>query len=485
MTQRMIQSMEILQLAQQQLEQRIDQELEQNPVLELEFTAESEEPEGEIADTSTPGEHEQELRFGEEGTDCDEFSLAEEFARNYDDTIDEAPIRSQNWLEDQQAYIADTFANIAEPAETLQSHLERQLDWLDISESVRTAALWIIHNLEPSGYFTLSLEEWPTGVDPDIEDEGDIFSLTQADFEDALAIIQRFEPVGVGAKDLRECLLLQIDLASPHAEVLRQMITSCLGDISANRLPGVAKKIGYSLEAVQGAVAELRQFNPRPGAMFGARSAAVVIPDIFVEKTESGQYAVRIEHGRTPQLRISDYYKGLMANKNTDKETKAYIQTKVGSARWLIGAIEQRRETLLKISQAVVDKQVDFFDKGLLGLKPLKMQQIADIVGMHVTTVSRACEDKWISSPRGVFPLRQFFVGGLQTSDGGENVANDVVRLKLQELIAKEDKKEPLSDDALVKMLEEEGIQVARRTIVKYRQILGIPNSRGRKQWEV
>jgi RNA polymerase sigma-54 factor len=231
-------------------------------------------------------------------------------------------------------------------------------------------------------------------------------------------------------------------------------------------------------------VAELRHFNPRPASGFGGTMAAVVIPDIFVEPTESGRYTVRLEDGRSPQLRISEYYRGLMKKQETDKETKTYIRKKIGSARWLIDAIEQRRDTLLRVSQAIVDHQTEFFDQGQKALKPLKMQQVADTVGLHITTVSRACDEKWISSPQGIFPLRRLFIGGVATADGGESVANDVVHLKIQEIIGKEDKKDPLSDDAIVKMLESEGIQVARRTIVKYRQLLGIPSSRGRRQWK-
>ena len=470
MTPQMIQSMEILQLALQQLEQRIEQELEQNPVLELE-----EDNSDENDELPKPIEHEPELNFEHGGT-SDEFSIADEFARNYSDTIDEAPIRSQNWLEDQEAFIADAFANIASPSESLQTYLERQLDWFDLSEAMRETALRIIHNLEPNGYF--------------VQDLADLLGKNHTPEElelakKALELVKRLEPAGVGGRDLRECLRLQINPDSEFADVLRVLIASFLEDISANRLPHIVRRTGFPLEAVQGAVAELRQFNPRPGAGFGSTTAAVVIPDVFVEKTESGMYTVRLEDGRTPQLRISQFYRDLMGKQCTDKETKEYIQQKVGSARWLLSAIEQRRETLLKVSQAIIDHQVEFFEKGQQALKPLKMQQIADIVGMHVTTVSRACDEKWISSPRGVFPLRRFFSGGLAAADGGENVANDVVRLKLQEIIGKEDKTEPLSDDALVKMLESEGIQVARRTIVKYRQHLGIPSSRGRRQWEV
>ena len=485
MTQRLIQSMEILQLTLQQLEQRIDEELEQNPVLELESETSAEQTEiGTDANNNandelfSPQEREPEIKFKESvehAKETEEFSIAEEFSQNYSDTIDEAPIRSQNWLEEQEMYRSDVFANIANPDESLQVYLERQLDWFDLSAPLREMALRIINNLEPSGYFVYAWEDF-------LGEEHSYEELELA--REALALVQRLEPAGVGGKDIQECLLLQINPDSEYAEILQILILSYLDDISENRLPGIAKKIDFPLDIVQGAVAELRNFNPRPGSGFSNTMAAVVVPEIFVEQTESGRYVVRLEDGRTPQLQISKFYKDLMNKHGTDAETKTYIKQKVGSARWLIDAIEQRRDTLLKVSQAIVDHQAAFFEMGQRALKPLIMQQIAEVVGMHVTTISRACDEKWISSPQGIFPLRRLFAGGIATVDGGEAVANDAVRSKIKEIIDEEDKKNPLSDDAIVKMLETEGIQVARRTIVKYRQLLGIPSSRGRRQWK-
>ena len=487
LTQRMIQSMEILQLTLLQLEQRIDLELEENPLLELESDSAAENKESstetdpEINDdfdhSSPTDEQEPEILFeyaAENANAVEEFSIADEFAQNYSDTIDEAPIRSQNWLEEQDTLRADVFANVESPSETLQACLERQLSWYNLSDPLRDMMLRIINNLDSGGYFPY---EWKEFLGEDHTDED------MALAKEALVLVQGLEPAGVGGKNLRECLLLQINPDSENAELLRILITFCLEDISANRLPAIAKKFDYPLDVIQEAVAELRHFNPRPSAGFGSAAAAVLIPDIIVEKTEAGEYIVRLEDGRTPQLRISKQYRSLLEKRETDKQTRAFIRQKVGSARWLIDAIGQRRDTLLRVSQAMVNYQTDFFEKGQQALKPLKMQQIADMTGMHVTTISRACDEKWVSSPQGIFPLRRLFVGGLTAADSGETIANDVVRLKLQEIIDKEDKKSPLSDDAIVKMLESEGIQVARRTIVKYRQLLGIPSSRGRRQW--
>ena len=487
LTQRMIQSMELLQLSFLQLEQRIDQELKENPVLELESepSADTEERSGMdsgIIDglgDELPQRDEREPEIRLEGfadaNATEEFSIADEFAQNYADTIDEDPIRSQNWLEDQDTFRADVFANVESPGETLQEHLERQLNWYTLAEPLRDMVLRIINNLDSAGYFPYDLGDF-------LGDNHTAEELALA--QEALALVQGLEPTGVGGKNLHECLLLQINPESEHAELLRILITSCLEDISTNRLPVIVKTYGYPLNKVQGAVAELRHFNPRPASGFGAMAAVALVPDIIIEKSELGRYTVRLEDGRATQLRVSKYYKNLLEQHGTDKETRGYIRKKVGAARWLLDAIGQRRDTLLRVSQAMVDHQSEFFDQGQRALKPLKMQQIADLTGMHVTTVSRACDEKWVASPQGVFPLRRLFVGGVTSVDNEDAVANDVVRLKLQEIIALEDKKAPLSDDALVKKLEAEGIQVARRTIVKYRQLLDIPNSRSRRQWE-
>jgi RNA polymerase sigma-54 factor len=485
LTQRMIQSMEILQLPMLQLEERIDQELEKNPVLELEMdpveqTENSQEVSfgetvaTETEESETSFEYEPEIRFDSNSGSKEEFQIADDFAQNYSDTIDELPARSQNWLEDQNERRADAFANIPSPSQTLQDYLTEQLGWFDLSPPLRAMAERIINNLDPNGYFPFDLNDFlgqnQTPDEPVLAAE-------------ALATVRKLDPPGVGGKDLKDCLLLQVQASMPNADILRILILSHLEDISANRLPHIVRVTGFSLEAIQEAIVELRHLNPRPGADFYAQSSAVIIPDVIVEKNDEGQYFVRLEEGRSQQLHVSGYYRDLMKDRGTEKGTRDYIKQKVGSAQWLIEAIEQRQTTLRKVSQAIVDYQIDFFEIGPHALKPLKMQQIADVVGVHVTTVSRACDEKWMMTPQGVFPLKRFFNGAIAASDGGEEVAQDAVRLKLREIIEKEDKHDPLSDDALVKLLDDAGIRVARRTVVKYRQIMNIPSSRKRKVW--
>jgi RNA polymerase sigma-54 factor len=331
----------------------------------------------------------------------------------------------------------------------------------------------IIYNLDSNGYLQGRLEDL---LGPNAGEED--LALAQQ----ALSLVQKLDPPGVGARDLRECLLMQLTPGMPHYEHLQTLISTHLEDLEHNRLPVIARRTGYSIEVIQEALEELRKLNPKPGADFNEALVPRVIPDVFVEPAEEGGYQVRLEDARIPTLFISPYYRKLIASGKANEETRDYIKRKINSAQWLIDSIEQRRSTLTRVSQAIVDHQVAFLNKGPEAIEPLKMQQIADKVGVHVTTVSRAVDDKWIQTPRGIFPLKRFFCGGTVTEDG-EEVAWDAVRLKLQEIIDNEDKQHPLSDEQLVKELASHGITVARRTVTKYRKAMNIPSSRQRRDW--
>ncbi len=482
LTQRMIQSMEILQLTTMQLEERIDQELEKNPLLEL--GADSEDISEENVDPSTENgddsiaenffDVEPETIIGSTSDARDDFQTADDFAQTYADTIDELPARSQNWIEDEVERRNDAFANIPSPEQTLQDYLTEQLGWFDLTPEQLAMIDRIINNLDRNGYFTLSWEEF-------LGDKRTEEEKTLA--EESLRIIRRLDPPGVGAADLKDCLLLQLTPETPYRDVQRTLILDHLEDIKANRLPVIVKAVGLPLSTLQAAIGELRHLNPRPGAAFAEQTAPTILPDLAVEKDEEGKYAVRILEGRSQNLSINDYYRDMVRKKEVDKGTRDYIKRNIGSAQWLIEAIEQRRITLTKVGQAIVDHQVDFFEIGPHALKPLKMQQIADQVGVHVTTVSRACDEKWMLTPQGIYPLKRFFSGAIATSDGGETIAHDAVLIKLREIIDKEDKSKPFNDDELVRELDAAGIKIARRTVVKYRHVMEIPSSRERKEW--
>ena len=267
----------------------------------------------------------------------------------------------------------------------------------------------------------------------------------------------------------------------PLRDVVITIITSHFEDLAENRLPVIERKTGYSIDMIKMAREEMREhLDPHPGRRFRNVPVQTVMPDVFLEQDDHGKYAVRLSKETLPQLRISRKYIDMLRN-GCDATTKEFVKRKIESAKWLIESIEQRHNTLKRVAQAIVDRQTEFLDKGPEFISPLKMQQIADVVGVHVTTVSRAVDDKWIQTPRGLFPLKRFFGGGTKTDDGEDDVAWAVVRIKLQEVIDKEDKDDPLSDDALVEEMKKLGYVLARRTVTKYRKKLNIPSSRQRR----
>jgi RNA polymerase sigma-54 factor len=268
----------------------------------------------------------------------------------------------------------------------------------------------------------------------------------------------------------------------PYYDELKTLVSNHLEDLRDNRLPLIERTTGYSIETIQAVWDQLRKLNPKPAARFAEKFVPTVTPDVIVDQSDNGSYKVRLEDSRVPSLHISEYYRRRLISGEATPEEREFIKRKINSAQWLIDSIEQRRSTLTKVSQAIVEHQTRFLDEGPEFIEPLKMQQIADKVGVHVTTVSRAVDDKWIQTPRGIFPLKRFFVGGTKSADG-EDVAWDIIRIKLQELVDKEDKQHPYSDDELVKQLKQQGLNVARRTVTKYRQKMDIPSSRQRRDW--
>ncbi len=301
----------------------------------------------------------------------------------------------------------------------------------------------------------------------------------QNDAEKALALVQGLEPAGVGARNLKECLLLQ--LGDGGNALLREIIAEHLEDVEQNRLPRIVQRTGRSMDEIKAAVEEISRLNPRPGASFGGTSAPRIVPDVIVEYTDKG-YEVRLEDGGVPNLFISSLYEKLVAAKDVPEETRRYLRDKIRSARWLIDAIEQRRTTLFRISRAIVDFQTDFLDFGLSRLRPLRMQEVADKVGVHVSTVSRAIADKYIQTPRGVFPMKYFFTGGVST-ENGEVQTWRTIQQEIKDLVDREDKSSPLSDEEIAERLSQQGSPVARRTVTKYRKALAIPSSRRRRAY--
>jgi len=465
--------MEILQLPILALQERIDQELQENPLLEMQendpdLPAET----TDLETTETSADGEQELVIDESNGNEDDFERLLSMDEEFPDHFDENSRPSSNRVSEEMERKHDAMANMAARPQSLQDYLHDQLSWFDLPADLRAMADRIIYNLDTNGYLQSSPEDL---LGPDAtEDE-----LQR--IHEALALVQGLDPPGVAARDLRECLLLQLKPGMPLFEQLHTLISDHLEDLQQNRMPLIAKKTGYSIEIIDETLGELKKLNPKPGADFNETFVPNVTPDVFVDPRDDGGYDVRLEDGRTPTLFISSVYRKMLRAGATAEE-KDYIKRKLNSAQWLIDSIEQRRNTLTRVSQAIVDHQTEFLNKGPEAIEPLKMQQIADKVGVHVTTVSRAVDDKWIQTPRGIFPLKRFFCGGTVSADG-EEVAWDAVRLKLQEIVDDEDKSHPFSDDQLVAELAKHGIKVARRTVTKYRKAMDIPSSRQRRDW--
>ena len=479
---RMIQSMEILQLPVMALEERIEQEIQNNETLEVEEAGEAAaaaEPVVTVADAPEPPPErtvdERPLIVDQEHANQADFERTYDWASEYPDSDDDRSRPSASQVDDAGDRYLDVMANMVERPETLSNHLHDQLTNYELTDAERQAADKVIYNLDANGYLPMPLEEL---IDP----EGPAGQL--ALLEKALAVVQTMDPPGVGARDLRECLLLQIGSDTPHAGQLRRLVADHLEDLAGNRLPLIARKTGFSIEQIERLRAQLHDLRPKPGAVFLAPIVPPVKPDVYVDQMLDGTWKVRLEDIDLPNLRISPTYRQMLLSPDTDSATREYIKRKINAAQWLIEAIEQRRSTLLKTAQAIVDHQTRFLTEGPEAIEPLKMQQIADRIGMHVTTVSRAVDDKWLQTPRGLQPLRRFFVGGTVSADG-EEVAWDAVRIKLQEIIQAEPKDAPYSDDDLVVELGKRGITVARRTVTKYRKAMKIPSSRQRRDWKL
>jgi RNA polymerase sigma-54 factor len=480
---RMIQSMEILQLPVMALEERIEQEIQNNETLEVEEAGQEPAPGqieavGTVTEAEPPVERtvdERPLIVDQDHANQADFERTYDWASEYPDSDDDRSRPSASQIEQAGDRYLDVMSNMAERPETLCDHLHDQLSNYDLSPAERQAADKVIYNLDANGYLSTPLDEL---VDPD----GPPDQLPQ--LEMALRVVQGMDPPGVGARDLKECLLLQIRHDMPNARQLRRLVGDHLEDLAGNRLPLIERKTGFSLEQIERLREQLHSLQPKPGAVFSSPIVVAVKPDVYVDQMPDGSWKVRLEDIDLPNLRISPLYRDMLMSPSTDPSTREYIKRKINSAQWLIDAIEQRRSTLLKTAQAIVDHQTRFLVEGPEAIEPLKMQQIADRIGMHVTTVSRAVDDKWLQTPRGLHSLRKFFVGGTLSADG-EEVAWDAVRMKLQEIVESEPKDAPYSDDDLVKELGKRGITVARRTVTKYRKAMKIPSSRQRRDWKL
>jgi RNA polymerase sigma-54 factor len=479
---RMIQSMEILQLPIMALEEKIQQELQENPVLELTQDSENANPNDDWNDDKN--DHEFEANTSKDTSDKTlvidtkgqaeaDFERLDGMPEEWKESLYDDHRPSRNAIEEFSERKHNAMQNMVSRPQSLEDYLIDQLSFFDISKEERRLVNLVIANLDDGGYLKSSAEEIANSIDP---------PCTPDQIRQAISIVQRLDPPGICARDLAECLLLQLTSETPNPDAVKSLITNHLENIRHNRIPAIQKTTGLDLAQIKEAIEVIRKLNPKPAAIFNSENIPYVVPDIEIFKSEEGDYLVRLADELLPNVQINQTYVAECKNRATDKKVKEFLRPKIQSAQWLLEAIEQRRSTLKKVTQAIIQRQLSFLELGPEHIEPLKMLQIAEVVGVDVSTISRAVDDKWVQTPRGVFPLKRFFGGGTQSATG-EDIAWEKIRRKLLEVVGAEDKSNPLSDEDLVNKLQEEGYPVARRTITKYRKILNIPSSRERKDW--
>ena len=339
-------------------------------------------------------------------------------------------------------------------------------------ERVRQLCESVIYNIDERGYLMFGLEE----IQKSLDEPAPIELL-----EIALKIVQSLEPAGIGGRGLEECLLLQLERDPQEYPIEERIIAEHLQDLGHNRLPKIARALGLTIDEVKDAMQIIASLNPLPGKIFGGEMPRYVKPDVIVDEID-GKYEVRVESEYLPRLQVSPHYRNLYQESRKNPEVKKYLKKKMDGAEWLMAAIRQRQSTLQKIAQEIVTIQSGFLDHGISQLKPLKMSDVAEILGVHVSTVSRALSGKYMQTPRGIFEMKFFFTGGATKADGEVEARGSVIQ-RIKDLVAKEDKKKPLSDINIVRKLAESGIKISRRTVTKYREAEAIPSSRERREY--
>jgi len=469
LTPQLIQSMAILQKPVADLEAYVAEALESNAALEI---AEREAPES--ADDGA-SEHSERTRTDNELREEQGFARLDRLSRDYRDHDldwgDRGPMR-RGGGEDRDAKMA-AMANTEGRSASLQEHLMDQWSLVEDVGEVRRAGEAIINHLDADGYLRVRFDEIAKNARP---------PLTREVLETALLAVQKLEPTGVGARDVVECLLLQLAASPGDNRIERVLIERHLDDIVHNRLPAAAKATGYSLGEIAEAMKSMRsQLCLHPGYLVGDRSVPRIRPDVIVEYGETGgELRVRLARGNEPDLRVRDDVSSMIRDRGAAKETREFAKRQVDEATAVIDAVNFRRSRLLEVARAVAEKQRDFFDSGPSGLKVFRMSDLADELHCDPSTISRTVAEKYMQTPPGVYPMRYFFTGGTETDDG-DSMGWDRVKSRVREIVDAEDKGNPVNDDDVVALLQKEGIDLSRRTVAKYRQQLNIPTARQRK----
>jgi len=474
---RMIQSMEVLQLPLLALQEKIEAELNSNPVLEV-----AEEPAEEPAEAANENEDDEsldqkELVVGEDSDKADDFerldSLGESDAGfdDYLDSVSSVSFRRSGGEKDKKL---EALQNTAAPAQSLNDSLTEQWRLVEADKLVKEAGALIIDYVDEKGYLAVRLEQ----LHNKDKHEFGIEHLYKA-----LELIQELEPAGVGARDLRECFLIQMRQFPDDMTFESRLVQDHWDELLENKLPQIARKMDCDVEQINVAIARMSKLDTSPGLGVGRNDNHAITADVIVEPSEDGGYVVRLTDTNMPNLHVNSFYAKMVRDRKLDRKTREFLLQNIRSAQWFMDAIIQRKNTVLRVAQVVVDHQSEFFDQGKLYLKPLPMSVVADEIGVHIATVSRAVAGKYVQSPQGILPLRSLFNGGMETADGKHH-SWDAVKARLQQIVDDEDKSKPLNDDEIRDKLADAGVgKIARRTVAKYRKILHIPTARFRKKY--
>jgi RNA polymerase sigma-54 factor len=459
------QAIRLLQLTRLELVDLISQEMKENPLLEEveegRELAEGEAPVTEQEEAEPPPEPEvtPEVKGNGEGTD--EFDW-----ENYLENSNLTPYQKSSPDGEERP----SFENFLVKRTTLTDHLQWQLQLSRFTDEEHEAGTWVIGNLDEDGYLKISVE--------DISSET---NLPVETVERVLRRIQQFDPVGVAARDLKECLLIQLEQMSPRDPLAEKIVSEHLSLLKNRNYPAIAKRLGVSLDRINRAASLISKLDPKPGKAFGGEVVQEIIPDVYVYKVE-GDYVISLNDDGIPRLKVNALYRNILNGSRLAVEgDRKYIQEKLRSALWLIRSIHQRQRTIYKVAKSIVKFQREFLDRGIQSLKPLVLLDVAEDIQMHESTISRVTHNKYVHTPQGIYELKFFFNAGI-TSTQGETMASESVKNLVREIIAKEDPRKPYSDEKLVQILQGMNIHIARRTVSKYREMMKILSSNERRK---
>jgi len=473
MTPKLQQALKLLQMPTLELQQVLKQEVLQNPLLEEIDDADMDSDEEEPAEIEESSETRAEAQAAKAEPAEDEESAEAKKERTSTDDYFESSFGSGDGFTNEESR-EDFVERVPVAKQSFSEYLMSQLRLITKDDMQLSIGAYIIGSLDDSGYLTASLDEIARAMPIPVDRIGEV--------ENVLKIIQTFDPVGVGARDLRECLLIQLEAKGMGDTLAARIVREHFDDFKQRKYLDLSKALRMPLKEVQEQAHIIGSLNPKPGLDIIAEEPKYVIPDLVVDRV-GDRLIVSLNDRNVPRLRISQSYRDeLQQNVELNTEAKDFIQSRLKNAKWLIQTIEQRRRTMIKVMEAIVEEQREFFEKGAVALRPLTLQQVASKISMHESTVSRVTTNKYVQTPRGVYELKYFFSSSLSTEDG-EEVSAKSAKMNIKGIIAKEDTRRPLSDQKIADILKKDGLIIARRTVAKYREQLGILPARHRKQY--